>query len=324
MAGLEDYLELTASQACDQYRPLESRRPALGKQVNFLPVETLLCLAASFVVNPRQFGGANLHRVPPPVPELARLFSRSPLSVLEKMRNLDGSRPHSAKWDVLAGAKLRDDPIRFSRIYHMLMRAARAEGISRDQLPDFLGLEDGGELTLLGQEELSLSIVEDVMRDVITRMTARGDWKERETEQIVLGAVRVGQHVFARDVLINCGDRCVFCGFTSPPGPGGRRLLLAGHIKPWKDSSPGERLDPRNGLAACPAHDAAFDKGMITVNGGLRIQLARSLHDAVQADPLARQFYGRPPLREALLLPPGGQMPTRKYLDWHREKIFAR
>ena len=71
MAGLEDYLELTASQACDQYRALESRRPALGKQVNFLPVETLLCLAASFVVNPRQLGGANLHRVPPPVPELA-------------------------------------------------------------------------------------------------------------------------------------------------------------------------------------------------------------------------------------------------------------
>ena len=63
---------------------------------------------------------------------------------------------------------------------------------------------------------------------------------------------------------------------------------------------------------------------MITVNSGLRIQLASSLHDAVQADPLARQFYGCPPLREALLLPPGAQMPTRKYLDWHREKIFTR
>ena len=51
-------------------------------------------------------------------------------------------------------------------------------------------------------------------------------------------------------------------------------MLLAGHIKPWKDSSSRERLDPRNGLAACPAHDAAFDKGMITVNGGLHIHLA--------------------------------------------------
>jgi putative restriction endonuclease len=215
------------------------------------------------------------------------------------------------------------DPARFSHIYRVLMTAARAEGIGRDQLPDFLGIEDGGELALLGQEELSRPVVEEVMHDVITRTTARGDWKERETEQIVLGAVRIGQHVFARNVLANCGDRCVFCGFTSPPAAGSRRMLLAGHIKPWKDSSPSERLDPRNGLAACPAHDAAFDKGMITVNGGLQIHLARSLADAVQADPLARQFYGRPPLREALL-PPGAQMPARKYLDWHREKIFAR
>jgi putative restriction endonuclease len=243
--------------------------------------------------------------------------------VLEKMRNLNGSRPHGAKWDVLAGATLRDDPSRFSHIYRELLAAARAEGIGSDQLPDFLGLEDGGELALLGQEELSLSVVEEVMRDVITRTTADGDWKERETEQIVFGAVRVGQHVFARNVLANCGDRCVFCGFTSPPALGGKRMLLAGHIKPWRDSSPRERLDPRNGLAACPAHDTAFDKGVITVSGGLRIHLASQLADAVQIDPLVRQYYGQPPLHEALILPLGAQAPARKYLDWHRQNIFV-
>jgi putative restriction endonuclease len=80
-------------------------------------------------------------------------------------------------------------------------------------------------------------------------------------------------------------------------------MLLAGHIKPWKDSTPSERLDPRDGLAACPVHDVAFDTGMLTVNGGLRIHLARPLADPIQADPIARQYYRRPPLREALLLP---------------------
>lgn len=160
------------------------------------------------------------------------------------------------------------------------------------------------------------------MREVIARMTADGEWQERETEQIVLGAVRVGQHVFARDVLGNCANRCVFCGF-SPAVFGGKKLLLAGHIKPWKDSTPSERLDPRNGLAACPAHDAAFDTGLITVNGGLRIHLASALAGAVRDDPLARQFYGQPPLRDALLLPAGAQPPARKYLDWHREWIFS-
>ena len=59
-----------------------------------------------------------------------------------------------------------------------------------------------------------------------------------------------------------------------------------------------------------------------TVNGGLRIHLARPLATAIQRDPMARQYYGRPPLREVILLPEGAQAPARKYLDWHREKVF--
>ena len=238
------------------------------------------------------------------------------------MFNLDGSHFRGGKWDVLAGAMLRDDPAHFSKIYRVLMQAARAEGIGPARLPDFLGLEHGGELALLGQEELDLSVLEAGLRDRIARKIAGSSWSERETERILLAATRVGQHVFAANVLANCASRCVFCGF-SPGSFGAKRMLLAGHIKPWKDSAPSERLDPRNGLAACPAHDAAFDTGMLTVNGGLRIHLARRLANAVQTDPLARQFYGRPPLRETLLLPPGAQEPTRKYLDWHRQNIFV-
>jgi putative restriction endonuclease len=321
---MADYLELSVSQARDQFRVLLSRRPvAAGRQVTFMSVETLLCLAASFLVNHRHYGHGTENRAPEPVPSLARLFARPPSSVLAKMANLDGSLSHGGKWDVLASALLRDDTQRFSRIYQTLLHAARAEGIGHDQLPDFLGLEHGGELALLGQEELDISALEAELRERISRRAATSPWSELETEQILLGAVRTRQHVFARNVLANCGNRCVFCGF-SPAAFGGKRMLLAGHIKPWKDSAPNERVDPRNGLAACPAHDAAFDTGMLTVNGRLRIRVARPLADAIQADPLARQFYGRPPLRETLLLPPGAQTPARNYLDWHREKIFAR
>ena len=44
-------------------------------------------------------------------------------------------------------------------------------------------------------------------------------------------------------------------------------MLLAGHIKPWKDSTSSERLDLTNGLAACPSHDVAFEyfRGRFTV-----------------------------------------------------------
>jgi putative restriction endonuclease len=77
VAALADYLDLTAGQARDQFRMLLVRRPvSQGRQVTFLPVETLLCLAASFLVNHRHFGGSTAHQAPEPVPSLARLFSR--------------------------------------------------------------------------------------------------------------------------------------------------------------------------------------------------------------------------------------------------------
>jgi putative restriction endonuclease len=322
VADLADYLELTVSQAQEQFQSLRARRPvAAGRQVTFLPAETLLCLAASFLINHRQYGGSTAHQAPEPVSSLARLFSRPPSSVLAKMANLDGSRSHGARWDSLAGALFREDPARFSGLYRVLLHAARAEGIGPAQLPDFLGLEYGGELALLGQEELDISVLEAELRDQINQHGDATSLPDLETERILLAAARVGQHVFARQVLANCGSSCVFCGLR-PAAFGAARMLLAGHIKPWKDSTPAERLDPRNGLAACPAHDVAFDTGMLTVNGGLRIHLARPLADAVRADPLARHYYGRPPLREAILLPEGAQAPARKYLAWHQEKVF--
>jgi putative restriction endonuclease len=322
VADLGSYLDLTVGQAREQLRELRLRRPVSGgRQADFLPVETLLCLAASFLVNHRQFGGSTAHRAPEPVPSLAALFSRPPSSVLAKMANLDGSRSHGAKWDVLAGATLREDLERFAHIYRVLLQAARAEGISAHRLPDFLDLEGGEALTLLGQEELDVSVLEADLRDKIARHAAGDGFSELQTERILVAAARVGQHVFALSVLRNCGSRCVFCGF-SPATFGAKRMLLAGHIKPWKDSTSGERLDLRNGLAACLPHDAAFDTGLLAVNGGLRIHVAKSLADAVRTDQIARQYYGRPPLRESLLLPAGALAPASQYLDWHRQRIF--
>ncbi len=191
----------------------------------------------------------------------------------------------------------------------------------------YRGLLAAGHLTTpsaeAGGQELDLSVLEQSLRDQLERdADSHGGLSPLETERILLAAARVGQYVFAQQVLANCGSRCVFCGLA-PAAFGARRMLLAGHLEPWKDSTPTERLDPRNGLAACPAHDVAFDTGLLAVNGGLRIHAARSLSDATVADPLARQYYGRPPLLETLLLPAGAQPPARKYLDWHRQKIFA-
>src|SRR6202161_3280159 len=171
VADLADYLDLTVGQASEQFSALRHRSSvALGeRQVAFTPVETLLCLAASFLINHRQYGGSTAHQAPEPVPALARLFSRRPSSVLAKMANLDGSRSHGARWDVLAGAMLRNDTARFSAIYRLLLHAARAEGIGPGRLKDFLGLEQGGVLTLLGQDELDISVLEESFREQLER-----------------------------------------------------------------------------------------------------------------------------------------------------------
>ena len=86
-------------------------------------------------------------------------------------------------------------------------------------------------------------------------------------------------------------------------------MLLAGHIKPWQDSSAAERLDPRDGLAACPSRDVAFDTGMLTVTADLNIHIARPLADAACGDHLTRQYHGRPPLPDTLLLPTPPNVP---------------
>ncbi len=67
----------------------------------------------------------------------------------------------------------------------------------------------------------------------------------------------------------------------------------------------------------------AFDAGLLTVDASLQVRISGALADAVRADPLARQYYGSPPLRDTILLPEQVQLPGYKYLDWHRTNIFA-
>jgi hypothetical protein len=54
----------------------------------------------------------------------------------------------------------------------------------------------------------------------------------------------------------------------------------------------------------------------------LQIYFSEALANAVRGDPLASQYYGRPPPLERLLLPDDAQSPARKYLDWHKTKVF--
>jgi putative restriction endonuclease len=145
---------------------------------------------------------------------------------------------------------------------------------------------------------------------------------EGDAYRIAEQRVRLRQHRFARQVLQRFHHRCGFCGFA-PRALGRRKLLLASHVKPWRDcTSAKERLDPRNGIAACPVHDTAFDSGLLTVNGGLRIHVSGLLATHLLTDRVAESYFGHPPLGPTLLLPTGSDGPDPKYLRWHQERIY--
>jgi putative restriction endonuclease len=61
---------------------------------------------------------------------------------------------------------------------------------------------------------------------------------------------------FARRVLEAYGNRCAICGYQL-------RLLDAAHIVPVADSLSTDRTE--NGLALCPTHHRAFDRGIIGI-----------------------------------------------------------
>ncbi|MBX6391209.1 MAG: HNH endonuclease [Frankia sp.] len=319
MPELRDYLELTPEQAKEQWTQILARPPRNSgsprRQTDFTPVETLLCLMASLVVNSHRYGGKNAHTAPTPVPELAQLFARTPGSILNKMLNLDGSRANGARNEVAAASAVLSNLALPSQLYSTIMKAARDSGVTEDQLPDFLEVP----ITLLGQEELSDQDVAAAAREFVEPTDDGNDLGDYTTQRLRESSVRVGQHRFARDVLANWGYECVFCGLSPGEELAGRKLLRASHIKPWRASTNRERLDVRNGLAACPTHDAAFDEGLIFLTDDLEIRYTPNLLEAVRRRPGFAARFGYEHMRRTL--PPAKFRPSARYLAWHRQQI---
>lgn len=140
-ASLADVVRLNLESAHDQMSMLLDRTSAAAgrRQPPFLPIETVLCLAAMRLVRHSRFGGSTAHMAEYPVPQLAELFRRPHSSILAKMANLDGSRPNGAMWDrPAAEALLADGGLGLDRAYSIVLVAARRAGVDEVMLPDFL------------------------------------------------------------------------------------------------------------------------------------------------------------------------------------------
>jgi putative restriction endonuclease len=128
--------------------------------------------------------------------------------------------------------------------------------------------------------------------------------------------VRRGQHFFRQSILSAYGVRCCISGINIP------HLLIASHIKPWRDCSDHDRLSPRNGLCLSKLHDAAFDAGLITLDDKLTVVLGQRL----------RSFFPQPALEQSFVpfegktiqLPNKLVEPDPAFLAYHRNDIFGR
>lgn len=90
------------------------------------------------------------------------------------------------------------------------------------------------------------------------------------TEKDSIVKSRIGQGSFRKD-LIEYWHGCAIsqCPLTW--------MLIASHIKPWKDADNQERLDVYNGLLLLPNYDKLFDLGYISFNRNGRIMCSRLL-----------------------------------------------
>ena len=96
------------------------------------------------------------------------------------------------------------------------------------------------------------------------------------TQKQQLIQARRGQGIFRTNVGRN--EKC--CRVTGVSHPG---LLVASHMKPWKNCSDQERLDGCNGLLLAPHIDRLFDRGFISFKDDGSMLVSSGLDPAVLA-----------------------------------------
>lgn len=140
----------------------------------------------------------------------------------------------------------------------------------------------------------------DNLIDEIEQLNLQGETKEAVVK------IRVNQGIF-RDRLLYRHKKCCLCGVSNPT------MLIASHIKPWKDSGPREKLDMDNGFLMCPNHDRLFDQGLITFDANGSIVIAKKLSEN------DRMFLNvRTGMK--ITLTEG----NKKYLKFHRKNVFQK
>ena len=156
-------------------------------------------------------------------------------------------------------------------------------------------------------------------REIWEEYAERGDALVFESSQLLASALndrpalvtqRVNQQYFRNTLIHNYHDHCCITGIAIDP------LLVASHIKPWKDSSPTEKVAASNGLLLNAFHDRAFDQGLITLDNDFAIHVSPHVEHTEINDEWLYRYDGQ---RISL---PVVCSPSREFLEFHREHIY--
>lgn len=125
------------------------------------------------------------------------------------------------------------------------------------------------------------------------------------TEKQVLILARRGQGLY-KQRLIKIEQSCRITGVTDT------RMLIASHIKPWRDCNDEEKLDGHNGLLLSPHIDKLFDGGWISfTNSGVIMFAEKELTKVLKQWSISlSQNVGSFTAKQAA------------YLEYHRRYVF--
>ena len=125
---------------------------------------------------------------------------------------------------------------------------------------------------------------------------------------------RVNQTVFRSMIINNYEERCAITGINIP------ELLVAGHIIPWAESNPQQKLSPENGICLSALYDKAFDKGLITIlPDDYSICLSSAILEFESQEYFEKHFGS---LAGKQISMPIEHKPNRDYLAYHRDHVF--
>lgn len=131
------------------------------------------------------------------------------------------------------------------------------------------------------------------------------------TERQNLQTIRTKQATYRQKVITLWHGRCAVTGVDE------EKWLIASHIKPWRESTDSERVDPKNSLLLSPNYDKLFDRGVISFNpSNGKILLPEKMSAAFWRN-LDRLGIDD---EKCLSFIPSG---TETYLDYHRNTIFG-